>query len=78
MAGIEGALPEDVDLTETIDVTSLFSKELSDTGSFDIRGDIWKTTFGQVLQALPIPAFLIDQDCNLLFANQACSKISSV
>ncbi|MGO9567917.1 MAG: PAS domain S-box protein [Desulfomonilaceae bacterium] len=74
---IGGSLPEDVDLTETIDLTSLFSKDLSTTGSFDIRGDIWKTTFGQVLQALPIPAFLIDQDCNLLFANQACSKISS-
>jgi two-component system, cell cycle sensor histidine kinase and response regulator CckA len=76
-ADIGGSLPEDADLTETIDLTSLFSKELSATGSFDIRGDIWKTTFGQVLQALPIPALLIDQDYKLFFANQACSKISS-
>lgn len=61
--------------TETIDLASLFTTDLSTTGSFDIRGEIWTTTFGKVLQALPIPAFLIDSDYKVLQANQACSKI---
>lgn len=68
--------PEDEDRTETIDLASLFTNDLSATGSFDIKGDIWATTFGKVLQALPIPAFLIDRKCNALYGNQACSKIS--
>jgi two-component system, cell cycle sensor histidine kinase and response regulator CckA len=72
-----GRFLDEHELTETIDITSLFSKDLSATGSFDIRSDIWKTTFGQVLQALPIPAFLIDRDSQIVLANQACSKISS-
>lgn len=62
--------------TETIDLASLLTKDVSTTGSFDIRGEIWTTTFGKVLQAIPIPAFLIDTEYNALQANQACSKIS--
>jgi two-component system, cell cycle sensor histidine kinase and response regulator CckA len=62
--------------TETIDLASLLTKDVSTTGSFDIRGEIWTTTFGKVLQAIPIPAFLIDTGYNVLQANQACSKIS--
>ncbi len=62
--------------TETIDLASLLTKDVSTTGSFDIRGEIWTTTFGKVLQALPIPAFLIDTNHLVMQANQACSKIS--
>jgi two-component system, cell cycle sensor histidine kinase and response regulator CckA len=64
--------------TETIDLASLLTKDVSTTGSFDIRGEIWTTTFGKVLQSLPIPAFLIDADYHVMEANQACSKISFV
>jgi two-component system, cell cycle sensor histidine kinase and response regulator CckA len=63
--------------TETIDLASLLTKDVSTTGSFDIRGEIWTTTFGKVLQSLPIPAFLIDANYRVMQANQACSKISS-
>ena len=31
--------------------------------------------FGSILQALPIPAFLIDQNCDVVAVNQACTKI---
>ena len=62
--------------TQTIDLASLLTKDVSTTGSFDIRGEIWTTTFGKVLQALPIPAFLIDTNHIVMQANQACSKIS--
>jgi len=63
--------------TETIDLASLLTKDVSTTGSFDIRSEIWTTTFGKVLQALPIPALLIDANYHVIQANQACSKISS-
>jgi PAS domain S-box-containing protein len=62
--------------TETIDLASLFTADVSTSGSFDIRGNIWATTFGKLIQALPIPAFLIDGEHNILQANQACSRIN--
>ena len=63
--------------TETIDLASLLTKEVSTTGSFDIRGQIWASTFGKLIQALPIPAFLIDSSSKVLTCNEACCKISS-
>lgn len=63
--------------TATIDLSSLFTKELTDSGSFDVRSDIWATTFGRLLQALPIPAILIDQSGNVFQANQACGRVMS-
>ena len=62
--------------TQTIELTELFARELSTTGSFDVRGGIWKTTFGKVIQALPIPTLLIDQSFRIVVANQAWGKIS--
>ncbi|MFC1834562.1 PAS domain S-box protein [Thermodesulfobacteriota bacterium] len=62
--------------TETINLSDLFTKDLTSSGSFDVRGDIWATTFGKLIQALPIPAFLIDQSHQIVAANQACAKIS--
>jgi len=62
--------------TETLDLSSLLTRDLTFSGSFDIRGDIWATTFGKLTQALPLPAFLIDQNCNIVVANQACGRIS--
>jgi signal transduction histidine kinase/CheY-like chemotaxis protein len=69
-------LCEGQDATETIELCSLFTKEVSDSGSFDIRGGIWATTFGKVMQALPIPAFLVDTSHEVVVTNQACAKIS--
>lgn len=62
--------------TETIDLSSLFTKDITVSGSFDIRGDIWKTTFGKVMQALPIPALLVDQGLKVTVANEAWGKVS--
>jgi PAS domain S-box-containing protein len=68
--------PVDNDATESIDLSILLTKELTDSGSFDIRGDIWATTFGKVLQALPIPAFLLDRSFRVFQANQACQILA--
>ena len=65
------------EFTETIDLASLLKADLSASGSFDIRGGIWASTFGKLLQALPIPALLVDQSRNIFVANQACGKIGA-
>jgi hypothetical protein len=33
--------------TETLDLCTLLAKDLTFSGSFDIRGDVWATTFGE-------------------------------
>ena len=63
--------------TETIDLNGLFTKDITDSGSFDIRGDIWRTTFGRVPQALPIAALMVAPDLSVTVANEACRRITS-
>jgi PAS domain-containing protein len=62
--------------TESIELKSLFTRDVSTSGSFDVRGGIWATTFGKVIQALPIPAFLIDEYLHIAVANQACGRFT--
>jgi PAS domain S-box-containing protein len=62
--------------TETIELNNLLAQNLPTSGSFQL-GRIPATTFGQLLDALPIPAFLIDVSYCVAFANEACRKIST-
>jgi PAS domain-containing protein len=59
--------------TETIDLTSLFADEVSPTGSFDLR-QFRVTSFGRLLEAIPIPTLLVDEACQISFANRACNR----
>jgi PAS domain S-box-containing protein len=61
--------------TETIDLGPLMA-ELSTSGSFDFR-EIETTSFGKLLQALPIPGLLIGAYEKIIFVNQAWEQISS-
>lgn len=61
--------------TETIKVDSLFTDDVNSSGSFDVRG-IQGSSFGKLLESLPIPALLLDQAGTVIFTNQSCSKIS--
>ncbi len=63
--------------TETISLSDMFSKDVTSSGSFDIRGGIRASTFGKLLQALPIPALLIDHHHHVVVTNQAWGKLSS-
>ncbi len=63
--------------TQSIDLADLLTKDITSSGSFDIRGEIWATTFGKLLQALPIPGMLLDDSFNVVVVNQACGKIKS-
>jgi signal transduction histidine kinase len=64
-------------LTQTISLGDLFSKDITSSGSFDIRGGIWASTFGKVLRALPIPVLLIDERRLIVVANQAWGKLNT-
>ncbi|MEW6349335.1 MAG: PAS domain S-box protein [Thermodesulfobacteriota bacterium] len=60
--------------TETIDVHDLFSDDVTVSGSFDF-GSIPGSPLGKLLQALPVPACLIDESCRIGFHNQALGRI---
>ena len=62
--------------TQTIDLDQLLTRDVTASGSFDIKGEIWKSTFGKLLQALPIPAFLIDDSLTIKVMNQGTARIS--
>ncbi len=62
--------------TETIQLNSLLTQDLTPSGSFQL-GRIPATTFGKLLEALPMPALLIDGSHCVAFANEACRKFSA-
>jgi PAS domain-containing protein len=76
LAEVPRPIRVDYESTESIELKSLFTRDVTVSGSFDIRGGIWATTFGKVIQALPIPAFLIDEFLNVAVANQACGRFT--
>jgi diguanylate cyclase (GGDEF)-like protein/PAS domain S-box-containing protein len=60
--------------TQTIDLNSLFAGNITESGSFDVRG-VRKTTLARLLDAVPIPAALLDGSNIISFSNDAFSKI---
>jgi diguanylate cyclase (GGDEF)-like protein/PAS domain S-box-containing protein len=60
--------------TESLDLSTLFNRELTESGSFDVRG-VKHTSFGRLLLALPIPALVIDKSFNVRFCNEAWGRI---
>ena len=71
--------PSDIvgQFSQTIDLSNLVDEDFSDSGSFLIGSEIWATTFGKIMQSLPIPAFLVDESSRISTLNHACSRISS-
>src|SRR5271157_4751448 len=62
------------DGTQTIDINTLVSERLTDSGSFDLRRDRIDT-FGKLLQALSIPTVLINRSHKVEFANKAFTNM---
>ena len=60
--------------TETIDLDSLFSRDVTSSGSFNIKG-VQKTSLGKLLDSLPIPTLLLERNQTIFFGNQACDKL---
>ncbi len=71
-----GKTINEIGFTDTIDLGNLFVTELTDSGSFDIRGEIWSTTFGKVIRALPIPAALINESHKMWALNEAWGRLT--
>ena len=61
--------------TETIDLDFLFQVGRNESVGSESK-KLKKTAVGKILQALPIPALLIDQAGTVVFANRSCKKIS--
>lgn len=66
---------EQFESTQTIDLTSVFTEDVTSSGSFSFS-EVGRTWFGRLMQALPVPAFLIDQSYSVIFMNGACNRIS--
>ncbi len=71
----QSATLESLECTQTIDLTSVFTEEVTTSGSFSFGG-VRRTWFGKLLQALPIPALLVDHSYSIIFMNEACRRIS--
>ena len=62
------------DDTDSIEVTT-FAADVTQSGSFDVS-QFRTTSFSKLLNALPVPALLIDESHQIIFANRACRKIN--
>jgi hypothetical protein len=60
--------------TETIDLNSLFSKDVTSSGSFDLRR-VGFASFGKLLQVLSTPTLLIGRSRTIEFANKAFLRL---
>ena len=60
--------------TETIDLNNLFPREVTTSGSFDLS-DVRSTSFGKLLNSLPIPALLVGSSHVISFVNEAFQRI---
>ncbi len=61
--------------TETIDLQAMMG-ELDSLSEAAVPDLFHNTSFGKLMEALPIPALFIDGSRVIVFANQACEKIS--
>ena len=62
--------------TQTIDLSSLFDPDVDSSGTFDL-GSVGSTSFGRLLDSLPVPAILIDPSNRVVFSNQGCTRLTS-
>lgn len=60
--------------TQTIDLTTVYVRELDNLPNFDELG-ITRTPVGKLLDALPIPVFLVNAEQAIVFSNSAAEKV---
>ncbi|HMK36659.1 MAG TPA: PAS domain S-box protein [Desulfomonilaceae bacterium] len=65
---------DSIEDTDSIDVSTLLTENVTFSGSFDVK-QFRTTSFGKLLQALPVPALLIDESHGIVFANRMSTKI---
>ncbi len=62
-------------LTETIDLNNLFPKEVKSDGDLTPT-KVHSTSFGKLLQAIPLPVLLLDKSRKIKFMNSSWTKIT--
>ncbi len=62
--------------TESIDIENLFTRDITTSGSFDLR-QVRNISFGKLLAALPVPTLLLDSSHQIVFFNEAMGTTSS-
>lgn len=72
---VEGPLGHGKLPTETISLDHLLLKDVTLSGSFDLRG-VQTSALGKLLQSMPIPAFLLNRSGSMIFLNNACRNIN--
>lgn len=60
---------DDDEITQTIDLDNLFRRDITSSGSFDLRG-VQATALGRLMHALPIPALIVDASHHVVFVNE--------
>jgi PAS domain S-box-containing protein len=70
-----GLLHEPECPTQSIDLDSLFTRDVTSSGSFDLSR-LKEVSFGKLLEALPIPTLLIEPSLRIVYANEASSLIA--
>jgi PAS domain-containing protein len=60
-------------LTESIDIDSLFTTDVTNSGSFDLRQSR-NISFARLLAALPVPTFLVDTSHKIVFFNEIMAQ----
>ncbi len=63
-------------VTQSIDLDWIFTKGVTSSGSFDLRG-IQNSSVGKILESIPIPILLINSERVIVFANDAFAKIGA-
>jgi PAS domain S-box-containing protein len=61
--------------TQRVDLRGVFSTDVGSSGSFDLR-DVGSTSLRKLLDALPVPALMIDLSYSVVFTNTSCDGIS--
>ncbi len=62
--------------TLSIDIDTLLPRELTDSGSHDLRW-IREVSFGKLLETIPIPTVVVDASFNIVFLNKALQKLDN-
>jgi PAS domain S-box-containing protein len=60
--------------SETVDVQRLSSPTVTDSGSFDLR-DFRTTSLGRILNTVPLPALMVNESLDIMFANESSKRI---
>ncbi len=61
-------------ITQSIEIDNLFVEDLTTSGSFNFN-EIKNVSFGKLLEAIPLPALLVDASLHIVFCEHSFFQI---